>query len=83
MMQAAIQIMEGFDSEQEARTCLDGLLAQEGCFAGRIIPPSPAKPRWRVQAFQQNEGEPTMWLPDGMRHVTLPDALLALCEAAA
>lgn len=81
-MRRAIQLIEEFGDKQNAEACLDAFTMQDGYLGGRILPPNPSKGGWRVQAFFEDESEwnpyrddARGWLPDGMRHVLIPDGL--------
>jgi hypothetical protein len=67
----AIQIMETAPNESTAREIFAGLREQIGYLGGRILPPSPAKPGWRVQVFIEDDGTAEA-LPRGMRRVIIP-----------
>lgn len=69
MKSTAIQIMETAQSQSAAKETLAGLARLDGYLGGRILPPSPAKPGWRVQAFLADDGAKD--LPHGMRRVTI------------
>lgn len=67
----ATQFVATFASEGAAREALDGQEVQDGFLGGRILPPHPAKPGWRVQSFWADLGDKSA-LPDGMRRVYCP-----------
>lgn len=74
----AIQMVENFnDDEGFARQALTALAEQDGYLGGRVLPSSPEKPGYKVQAFFQDEPEVDGWLPDGMRRVWVPRGLAA------
>lgn len=69
----AIQIMETAPNEAVAREIFAGQREQIGYLGGRILPPSPVKPGWRVQVFIEDDGGAgSDWLPHGMRRVIIP-----------
>ncbi len=75
-MLAAIQVYEVYRSEAEARQGLAFQAEQVGYLGGRVLPPSPEKPGWKMQAFHDAAGvTATTLLPDGMRYVHIPDGL--------
>ena len=49
-----LEFVDTTRDQTEAREVLDGLKLQDGFVGGRILPPSPATPTWRVQAFFQD-----------------------------
>lgn len=70
----ALQFTDTFDNEEDAVQALEGLKIQDGYLGGRVMPPTPSKPGWRLQAFFQDEPEAaanSAGLPDGMRRVLL------------
>jgi hypothetical protein len=67
---SAIQIMETARNQATADEVLAGLAGLDGYLGGRVLPPSPQKPGWRVQAFIEDDGAKD--LPHGMRRVTIP-----------
>lgn len=70
MWTPAIEILETASSETNAVVLFASLNIQQGMLAVRIIPPTPQKPGYRVQAITETNGEyPNGWLPDGMKHV--------------
>lgn len=72
MAETAIQCLEEFGSESDAREALAAFSDQHGYLGGRVLPPGPGKPRWRMQAFVTDDGPRDGWLPDGCRRVTVP-----------
>jgi hypothetical protein len=66
----ALQIMETVKSQAAADETLAGIARLDGYLGGRILPPSPSKPGWRVQAFLKDDDVKD--LPDGMRRVIIP-----------
>lgn len=74
----AIQFMSNASDDVEAACMLEGLLAQDGCLGGRVLPPcgQPDKNSWRVQAFFTDDASESE-LPDGMRRVFVPTGMRA------
>lgn len=68
-----LQYTEQLPSETEARRVFAWLQTQMGYCGGRVLPPSAAKPGWRVQVFF--EDETFDWFPDGVRRVYVPDGV--------
>lgn len=76
--QPAIECLTECRDEAEANLVLEGMRIQVGFMSGRLLPPSAVSPKWRVQAFMETAGVTREdWLPDGMRWVLCPPALLA------
>ncbi len=74
MMEWAIQIIGEAYGIDEAEAMLEGQKEQEGYLGGRIVPPNPIRASYMIQTFHATNGEhPRGWLPDGCRHVLLPD----------
>jgi hypothetical protein len=67
----AIQHMATARDEKEAHQILEGMKIQVDYLGGRIIPPSPQKPGWRVQTFSLTNDDFGRWLPEGSRHVKM------------
>lgn len=79
-MLKAIQIMEDAKDETEAISMLEAMRIQLGFLGGRVLPPAGVvgKGSWRVQVFVADVPNPMNdWLPDGMRHVVIPDCIRA------
>lgn len=55
-------------SQSEAETWLESWRVQHGFRGGRVLPPSPSKPGWRLQVFTEDVGAGAA-LPDGQRRV--------------
>jgi hypothetical protein len=73
----AIQVMNEARSEDEAAEIMDHLAKQEGYLGGRILD-TPGEPPLRVQTFHDATGvDASSPLPDGMRFVVIPKALVA------
>jgi hypothetical protein len=70
-----VQNVEEAKTEAEAQEIFAQLQTQQGYQGGRIIPPSPAKPGWRVQTFYEDAQG---WLPDGCRRVLVLPGLRRL-----
>lgn len=66
----ALQLMETAQTQKAAKETLAGIARLDGYLGGRILPPSPQKPGWRVQAFLEDDGAKD--LPHGMRRVVIP-----------
>lgn len=72
-----IQYMEDAKHEVGAHDMFEFLRMQIDFLGGRILPPGPGKPHWRVQAFFQDSADEP--LPDGCRRVlVLPSQRRAL-----
>lgn len=70
-----IQVTEETETQDDAHEIMNALRIQDGFVGGRIIAPSHINPPWRIQAFFESNGEsPHGWLPDGMRHVMVPNS---------
>lgn len=73
----ATQFIATFASEAEARAALVAQQGQVGFLGGRVLPPHPAKPGWKVQSFWTDLGAETT-LPEGMRRVYCPTGQLRI-----
>ena len=76
-----VQLVEDFGTdEKSAAEALACLTEQDGFRGGRLLPASPVRPTWRVQAFFDDTdcAADGAGLPDGLRRVIVPnlDALL-------
>jgi hypothetical protein len=81
----AIQYVDDARDEAEAHERLGFCTSLPDCLGGRVLPPSPSKPTWRLQAFFEDVPE-AVWLPDGCRRVFILDSqrrLLGLKGASA
>ena len=78
-MRWTIEVLEIAKCQDEAVDMLIGLCGQVGYLGGRVFPPSPSKPTWRVQAFMENNGMTSGWLPDGCHYRLTPKSLLTQC----
>lgn len=78
-MLIAIQLITDCGSNKPlAESCLDALVAQEGCYGGRVLPPKFQMHGWAVQSFHASTGIGRAdALPDNARLVNIPDALRA------
>lgn len=80
----AIQVMERFGKEADARECFAFNATQAGFLGGRILEPlgpafwtngAPLRTGWTVQVFFDADGvQRGDWLPDGMRLVIIPES---------
>jgi hypothetical protein len=77
----AIQQIEEYRTETEAREALPALLRQDGVLGGRVLPPKSGARGWCVQLFWETAGLPSAHaffgilnpaLPDGMRYCIIP-----------
>lgn len=83
-MKPAIQYLENFTSEREAKDCFAFLKEQCDYIGGRILPPlgpgwwtmgKPLKTDWTVQTFHElMPNENVSSLPDGCRLVVILDS---------
>lgn len=67
----SIQYVDTAKDRPDAEAMLAWLSLQVDFLAGRVLPPGPGKPDWRVQAFFEDVPD-AAWLPDGCRRVVLP-----------
>lgn len=72
-----VQVTETYPNENDAREAFSAVADQDGYRGGRVMEPNAVEPRWKVQAFFQDEPEAAGWLPDGMRRVMVPDSVRA------
>ena len=72
MDRAKIQVVEEYENEADAINGLAFMAIQVGYMGGRVLAPGPGKPKWRMQSFHIDD-DPTIWLPDGMKHVIIPN----------
>lgn len=75
-MRWTIEVLESATGATQADEMLAGLRQQVGYLGGRVLPPSDSKPGWRVQAFMDNDGVTSGWLPDGCHYRLTPGSLL-------
>jgi hypothetical protein len=68
----AIQFIDESNDEATAEQAFTWLQTQVGYLGGRILSPSASKPKWRVQAFFEDEPA-AEWLPDGCLRVLILD----------
>lgn len=76
MMRWTIEVLETAKDQDEAVDVMIGLCQQMGYLGGRVLAPSDGKPTWRVQAFMENDGLTSGWLPDGCNYRLTPVSLL-------
>lgn len=71
---SVIQFTQSADNEKDANAMLGGLSSLDGYISGRVLPPGPGKPAWRIQAFFKDEG--SIEGLEGARKVMAPDHML-------
>ena len=76
-MTTLLQYVEEAPDERIAQEYFAFLQGQEGYLGGRLLPPGPGKPLWRVQVFflDDDPSVPNELFPDGVRRVTIPPSL--------
>lgn len=75
-MRWVIEMIETVSDDFMAVETIIALVKQKGYLGSRILKPSPSKPTWRIQAFFENDGIISGWLPDGCYYRLVPDSLL-------
>jgi hypothetical protein len=72
MFTRVIQYVNTAKSESDAERMFSFLRHQVDYRGGRILPPSPGRPEWKVQAFFEDVNVDERLLPDGCRRVLAP-----------
>lgn len=68
-----IQILGEFECAGQAKEAMHQMRQQDGFVGGRILPPSPSEPKYRVQTFHDAAGVAVGdVLPEGCRLVLVP-----------
>jgi len=81
MFTRTIQYVDTTKTEADAERMFAFLRTQVDYRGGRILPPVPGRPDWKVQAFFEDVDVDEKLLPDGCRRVFTPNYLLNVATA--
>lgn len=74
-MRSMLQVTDTLPTQDEANRVLGALALQDGYEFGRVMPPTGAKPGWRVQAFLKDDQGYIDGSVENVRRVRVPEGM--------